>query len=99
MWLDSAGNGLTSRLAVAAMAGYGLAWPRGCDRWLPVRLPEISLAMLTSGQSGSSWAGSARSGRRSRPLSRHPRALRAGIRPHYRRGAVAPGRTAEIVSA
>lgn len=46
---------LTSRLAVAAMAGYGLAWPRGCGRWLPVRLPGISLAALTSGRPGCYW--------------------------------------------
>ena len=46
---------LTSRLAVAAMAGYGLAWLRGCGRRLPVRLPGISLATLTSGRPGSYW--------------------------------------------
>jgi hypothetical protein len=36
------------------MAGYGLAWPHGCGRWLPVRLPGISLATLMSGRSGPS---------------------------------------------
>ena len=92
MWLDGAGHSLTSRLAIAAMAGYGLAWPRGCDRWLPVRLPEISLAMLTSRRSGPSWAGSARAGRRSRPLSSHTRGLRAGTQLVVR-GLADPGRT------
>jgi hypothetical protein len=44
---DGARCGLTCRSAVARMAGCGLAWPHGCGRWLPVWLPEISLAELT----------------------------------------------------
>ena len=44
---DGAGNGLTCRSAPAGMAGRGLAQPRACGRWLPVRLPETSLAALT----------------------------------------------------
>jgi hypothetical protein len=39
-------------LAAVAMAGYGLAWPRACGRWLPVWLPVILLATLMSGRSG-----------------------------------------------
>ena len=30
------------------MAGYGLARPRACGRWLPVWLPVILLATLMS---------------------------------------------------
>ena len=37
---------LTCRLAILAVAGRGLTWPRIWGRWLPVRLPAISLAML-----------------------------------------------------
>ena len=39
MRLAGARYSLTSRLAVAAIAGYGLAWRRGCGRWLPVSQP------------------------------------------------------------
>ena len=46
MWPYSAGCGLTCRLAVSAMAGWSLAWPRVCGRWLPVRLPGKPLAAL-----------------------------------------------------
>jgi len=46
MWPYSAGCGLTCRLAVSAMAGWSLAQPRVCGRWLPVRLPGKSLAAL-----------------------------------------------------
>ena len=38
--------GLTRCSAAAIMAGRGLAWPCACGRWLPVWLPEISLAAL-----------------------------------------------------
>ena len=52
MWPGGAGYRLTCRLAAVAMAGYGLAWPRACGRWLPVWLPVILLATLMSGRSG-----------------------------------------------
>ena len=42
--LDDAGCGLTCCLTVAAVAACGLMSPRICGRWLPVRLPAISLA-------------------------------------------------------
>ena len=48
----SARYGLTSRLAVAAMAGYGLAWPRACGRWLPVWLRAPRGALSYSPRSG-----------------------------------------------
>ena len=48
VWLDSARCRLTCRLVVPAMAGCGLAWPSACRRWLPVRLPGISLPELTT---------------------------------------------------
>jgi hypothetical protein len=41
VWPGSAGCSLTCRLAAVAMAGYGLAWPSACSRWLPVWLPGI----------------------------------------------------------
>jgi hypothetical protein len=44
--LDDAGCGLTCCLTVAAVAWCGLMSPRICGRWLPVRLPAISLATL-----------------------------------------------------
>jgi len=47
VWLCGARYGLMCRSAVARMAGRGLAWPRACGCWLPVWLPEISLAELT----------------------------------------------------
>ncbi len=47
MWPGGARCGLTCRSAVAAIAGYGPVWLDGCGRWLPVRLPGISLATLT----------------------------------------------------
>jgi hypothetical protein len=47
-WPHSAGCSLTCRLAPARLAGRGLARPRICGRWLPVRLPGFSLATLTS---------------------------------------------------
>ena len=73
------GMALTSRLAVAAVAGCGLAWPRDYGRWLPVRLPDfVSNANVRT--TGILLAGSARSERGSRPLPKHPRALRAGMR-------------------
>jgi len=43
---DSAGRGLTCRLAAPAMAGCGLMVPWICGYWLPVWLPGISLATL-----------------------------------------------------
>jgi hypothetical protein len=46
VWPGGAGYRLTCCLAVVAMAGYGLVRPRACGRWLPVWLPEISLAAL-----------------------------------------------------
>ena len=98
MRLGGAGYGLTSRIAAAAMAGYGLAWPRGCGHWLPVRLPRTSLAALTSGRPRASRPDRPDSARSSRPLSSHIGRLRAGMRPHNRRGAVPPWRTAEISS-
>jgi hypothetical protein len=47
-WPGGAGYRLTCCLAVVAMAGYGLARPRACGRWLPVWLPVILLATLMS---------------------------------------------------
>jgi hypothetical protein len=41
-------RGLTCRLAVLALARRGLVRPSACGRWLPVWLPGISLATLTS---------------------------------------------------
>ena len=55
MWPCSAGCGPTYRLALVAMAGYGLVWLGGFSRWLPVKLPGISLATLTVRRSGPSW--------------------------------------------
>jgi len=49
---DGAGHGLTCRLAVLVVAACGLAWPCICGRWLPVRLPAISLSTLTFECSG-----------------------------------------------
>jgi hypothetical protein len=51
----SAGCSPTCRLALVAMAEYGLVWLGGCGRWLPVRLPGFSLATLPLGRSGPSW--------------------------------------------
>src|SRR6266571_6846560 len=48
VWPYGAGRGLTCRSAIGETAGYSLAWPRACSRWLPVRLPGFSLATLTS---------------------------------------------------
>ena len=45
-WPGVAGCGLTCRSAGVIIAGRGLAWPRACGRWLPVRLPTTSLATL-----------------------------------------------------
>ena len=42
-----AGCGLRCRSAAGIMVGCGLARPCACGRWLPVWLPEISLAVLT----------------------------------------------------
>lgn len=41
-----AGRGLTCHSAATGMAGRGPTWPLNCGRWLPVRLPKVSLAML-----------------------------------------------------
>ena len=40
--LAGAGCGLTCRLAVAAIARYGLAWCSSRGRWLPVWLPGVA---------------------------------------------------------
>jgi hypothetical protein len=40
---------LTSALTAAKIAGRSLTSPYAGGRWLPVWLPGISLAMLTSG--------------------------------------------------
>jgi hypothetical protein len=94
VWLDGVRYGLTSRLAVAAAAGYGLAWPHGCGHWLPIRLPRTSLAALTS---GFPWPD------RFDPAAAvvHYLGTYAACGSEcdgYRRGAVAPWRTAEISS-
>ena len=47
MWPGAARYRLTCRPAAARMAGRGSVWPCACGRWLPVRLPEFSLATLT----------------------------------------------------
>ena len=46
MWPGGARCGLTWRSAELAVAGNGLMSPRIWGRWLPVRLPAISLATL-----------------------------------------------------
>ena len=46
---DVAGCGLMWRSAAPTVAGRGSASPSICRRWLPVWLPGISLASLTSG--------------------------------------------------
>jgi hypothetical protein len=46
VWPGGARCGLTWRSAELAVAGNGLMWPRIWGRWLPVRLPAISLATL-----------------------------------------------------
>ena len=48
VWPGGAGCGLRCQSATAGMAGCGLAWPSACSRWLPVRLPGISLPDLTA---------------------------------------------------
>jgi hypothetical protein len=47
--LGSARYRLTCRSAAATMAGRGLLSPRIWGRWLPVRLPETSLATCSQG--------------------------------------------------
>ena len=70
MWPGSAGYDLTWRLAAVAMAGYGLAWPSSCGRWLPVWLPGISLATLMFEAAGL-WSGPrTRSSKRPRLVKR-----------------------------
>src|ERR1039457_6902897 len=46
-WLDEAGCRLMRYLPTATIAGRGWGSPEACRRWLPVWLPEISLAPLT----------------------------------------------------
>src|ERR1022692_4239240 len=46
-WLDEAGCRLMRYLPAATIAGRGWGAPEACRRWLPVWLPEISLAPLT----------------------------------------------------
>ena len=46
-WLDEAGHSLMRYLPAATIAGRGWVSPDVCRRWLPFRLPVISLAPLT----------------------------------------------------
>jgi hypothetical protein len=46
VWPDGAGCGLTCRSVIPKVARSGLAWPETFGRWLPVWLPETSLATL-----------------------------------------------------